>query len=93
MAIVATMPEVKVLACDDCDVELKPTAKAICFSCHRSAISEAAEDAFHEAKKEHDPAGKAIREWAARRQLLGQISKEVRAELELCADDIEVGHG
>lgn len=91
---VAVTPAVAVLACDYCDVELRPTGHAVCLKCHRSAIQDAEFDArVEEAKEHHEPAGKTIREWAARRHLMGQISRDVRTELELCAEDIEVGHG
>jgi hypothetical protein len=81
------------VVCEDCSKVIAPGARASCLKCCRELIESAEDDARTEAAKEHTPAGKAIREWATRRHLLGQISAEVRAELELCAEDIECGHG
>lgn len=79
--------------CDDCSAVLKPTSHAVCRKCHREAIRSAEYDAGQEAKEEAVAEGGCIREWAARRFAMGQISAAVRAELELCAEDVEVGHG
>jgi hypothetical protein len=86
---VAAIPTSTEVTCDDCGTELKPKMSATCGSCFAEAVLAAADEVV-EARPDH---GEAIRDWAARRFLLGQISKEVRAELELCAEDIEVGHG
>lgn len=82
-----------VVVCDSCDGEIAPGAVANCGTCTADAIgcAEAELEADHEG--ETVKAADEIREWAARRFLMGQISAAVRAELELCADDIEVGHG
>jgi hypothetical protein len=97
VTIVATMPPVAAtpteVTCEDCDEVIKPGARASCFACSGEAIVYAEEEARADERKAHEPAQKAIREWAHRRFLMGQITREVRAELELCADDIEVGHG
>lgn len=82
------------VTCEDCSKEIKPGARASCLRCVRTAISEAEEDAFAEGEEEGaDKPAESIREWADRRFILGQISSQVRAELDLCADDIETNHG
>lgn len=76
-----------------CGKEILPGAVANCGPCTADAVdcAEAELEADHEGEKV-SAAGE-LREWAARRHLMGQISAEVRAELEQCAEDIEVGHG
>lgn len=87
VAIKATKPTV--VTCTDCGSEVHPAESATCASCFDNAVQEAVIE-----QTEEPPAhGQVIRDWAARRHLLGQISAEVRAGLEQCADDIEVGHG
>jgi hypothetical protein len=79
--------------CDECDKVIHADELAVCIGCSEAAASDAASEAEQETHEEcHTDAGE-IRKWAARRHLMGQISREVREQLELCADDIEVGHG
>lgn len=89
MTITATMPAEVV--CKDCSVVVKPGSRPSCFRCHTTAIR--ATEAEHRAAAGRRMDSSALRKWATRRFLMGQISREVRAELELAADDIECGHG
>lgn len=87
------IPKHLIAVCSECDKDIKLGDRMVCRDCETAGEEEAFENGAQEASEENDSAAQEIRDWAARRQLLGQISKEVRAELELCADDIEVGHG
>lgn len=90
---VAAIPASTEVTCDSCDKEILPGAVANCGPCTADAIGCARAEVEADHEGEEVTAAKELRDWAARRFLLGQISKEVRAELELCAEDIEVGHG
>jgi hypothetical protein len=80
---------IQVVQCEDCQKVIIPGKRVSCFDCTGKAIVAAEDMALREGAKDQKSAPKLIREWIARRFILGQISHEVRAELELCADDIE----
>lgn len=93
--IKATMPALAPtgVTCEDCDKRIPFGAKVLCTVCLSHAIETAEHDAFEKAKQENEAEADHIREWAKRRHLMGQISHVVYVELDLCADDIEYGHG
>jgi hypothetical protein len=82
-----------VILCETCDKPLTPRTGAHCDACFDHAVEHDVEIGLAEIEDNKPPIGQELREWAARRYLFGHISKEVRAELEQCAEDIEVGHG
>ena len=89
----APTPEPTEVKCEDCRKMINPGNSALCQKCVGDAIETAEFEAREEAEEENEPSAKQIREWAHRRFIMGQISREVREELELCATDIECGHG
>ena len=93
MNIKATKPAPAEVICEDCDKVIEPDDRVSCFDCASNEVYFAEAEARADERRGHAPASIQIREWAKRRHLMGQISREVRAELELCADDIECGHG
>lgn len=80
------------VVCEDCGKELAPGAKASCRKCAIEMVKNAVDEA-EEPDCDHKDPSEALREWAQRRFVMGQISREVRDELEQCAEDIECGHG
>lgn len=81
--------EVPTLGCSGCDRDFNENETAYCQECADAYCAESASEAV----AEKPSVTKELRDWVARRHLMGQISREVREQLELCADDIEAGHG
>lgn len=95
MTVTATMPQPAptVVKCEDCYKIINPGNSALCQECVGDAVETAEFEADQDARADIEPPAKQIHEWAHRRFLMGQISRQVRDELEQCAADIEVGHG
>lgn len=81
------------VTCTECGIVIGVGSLVVCVPCHESGNNEAFDSGHEAAEDEQVAAPQLIREWAQRRFLMGQISRQAKEELGLCADDIEVGHG
>lgn len=88
----ASEKEVHQTMCSECGEDIKLGSFVFCRGCALAAQEEAFNEGVEAEQHEQPGAVKTIREWAQRRFVMGQISREVRDELEQCAADIEVGH-
>ena len=87
------IPAHLVAVCTECDKDIALGERMICRDCETAAEECAFDEGRYQAENERENNPDLIREWAQRRFVMGQISRELRDELELCAADIEVGHG
>lgn len=79
--------------CDDCGKDLTTARAAHCDACFDAAVEHDVQEGLSAIEDDRPDIGEAVRDWAANQLLLGRISRETKELFDLCADDIEVGHG
>lgn len=79
--------------CSDCRKRFSDAENFYCQTCVNDAVTCAEAEAAADKEAEMETPAEGLREWAKRRHILGQITREVFVALEQCADDMEAHHG
>ena len=89
-------PKDECAQCSVCRDYVATDEAIVCTDCHRSEVNAAEDSSFSEGYTEAEregPGWDAIRDWARRKKMMGEFDDKMVALFELCADDLEVGHG
>jgi hypothetical protein len=85
--------DVPSISCAGCEHDFDDHETAYCKDCTDAYCEDEKKAAMQDVASGRPTLAKELRDWVLRRHLLGLMSGEARSELELAADDIEVGHG